>query len=204
MKQKVYLCWFVILEIALFSFTNCVKIDLKHMAGFKCFGVTGLDTPIRLSDTGDVECFSFNGKDCLRGMTHDTDCKRFVVKNKDKLQPLQCGEEFKQLWGIAGYDDANHFCAKGRKYFYNKWHCPQETGHYIGFRMNFEQYKIECLSIDGKKCLKGRALLEMCNKVNCDTNNTMMQKIVSKTMKMKPATPLKSSMPKKHKPKKPI
>jgi len=61
----------------------------------------------RVNREGDVECASYNGRDCLWGL----DKKQVFY---DKIKPLACGEQHNRVWGGPGYDNPNHWCYKLR------------------------------------------------------------------------------------------
>jgi hypothetical protein len=132
------------------------------MNGFKCVGVTGIDTPIRLSPTGDVECFSLNGNECIDGLDNDAECKKYVIANKSKLVSLLCGSQLKSLTGSTGYEEKGHWCKKGHDYFYKKWHCPSETGAQMITRINKQHFAVECFKNNKNECMKGQEAVDRC------------------------------------------
>lgn len=70
--------------------------------------------PIRLNKNWDVECFALNGKDCA--WTKDS---AYVLANGASVQPLSCGAMHQSVFGMTGYNDPNHWCSKGKNFFYN-------------------------------------------------------------------------------------
>jgi hypothetical protein len=146
--------------------------NLMDMNGFKCVGVTGIDTPIRLSPTGDVECFSLNGNDCIDELNNDMECKKYVILNKSKLVPLLCGPHLKSLTGSTGYEEEGHWCKKGHDYFYKKWHCPSETGTEMITRINKEQFAVECFKNSQGECMKGQEAIDRCGTIINGKENT--------------------------------
>ena len=128
------------------------------LSGFKCYGSTQIATPIRLTSTGDIECFSLNGRDCAWGLNNDASCRKYVAQNKFILNPLKCK--------AAQYKQSNHWCHQGRIYFYEKWQCPSETGLKVAVRLNQHTFRVECLSRNGRTCAKGKRAARMCQKAN--------------------------------------
>lgn len=61
----------------------------------------------RVNKAGDVECASYNGRDCLWGLN-----KKQVFF--DRIKPLACGEHHTRVWGGPGYDNPAHWCHKLR------------------------------------------------------------------------------------------
>jgi len=56
---------------------------------------------------------SLNDKDCLwKG--NDAECNSLLASPPGNLKPLACGEQSKQQWGTTGYDNPEHWCAKGK------------------------------------------------------------------------------------------
>jgi hypothetical protein len=165
MKQKCLLALFVINLIIVFASCNVMlansQKDLNRLKGFKCFGSTKINTPIRLTHTGAIECFSMDGRDCSSGFTNDHECRSYVAEHKRKVLPVKCTKE--------DYKKKDHWCKEAKKYFFKKWHCPWETGLTVAIKFSKKAWKVKCLSMDGKKCLKGKAASKLCKKVNsCD------------------------------------
>lgn len=50
-------------------------------------------------------------------------------------------------------DDPNHWCYKGKQFFYEKWHCSDETYLDTGIKLDPATNNVECLSIDGANCV---------------------------------------------------
>ena len=133
-------------------------LDLMDLNGYKCFGVTKMDTPIRITPSGGIECFSTDGRVCANYFKHDVACRQFVAKYKKQSNPIQCNK----------YDlkDKKHWCYKAKKFFFKKWHCPDETGLSVAIKFS-KKMKLKCMSSkDGKKCLKGKAAMNRCKSVN--------------------------------------
>ena len=137
------------LKIALFQ----IK-DATCLSGYKFKSITGIDTPIRLNRNYDVECLSIDGKNCLtKEISTDKECNNFMFKNFDNIKPLACGKMLKAVNGTEGYGVANHWCEQGKKWFFDTWHCVDETNIQTGLRIDWVTKNIECLSEDGKECL---------------------------------------------------
>jgi hypothetical protein len=70
-----------------------------------------INTPIRRNKAGDIECASFNGRDCLWQRSKD-DCERVLATlNSSSTNPLTCGEPHRRLYGGTGYDFSGHWCS---------------------------------------------------------------------------------------------
>jgi hypothetical protein len=130
-----------------------ISYDVSALHGFKCVDLTGIQTPIRLNENGDIECFSTNARDCAWGITTLDQCKQTIADNIENLKPLVCGAPHQAIYSITGYDDPDHWCSQGRVYYHSKWHCKNVTGYAIGMRVNLKTRNIECLSTDGVNCI---------------------------------------------------
>jgi hypothetical protein len=80
-------------------------------SGWTCYDLTcdhgdPCTTPVSLSDKGQVQCFSFNGKDCDFHC-----CKNGGISNCNTADgvPLECGPMHAHVWGGSGYL-ASHWC----------------------------------------------------------------------------------------------
>jgi hypothetical protein len=74
---------------------------------WKCVG--GFGAPMRRNDDGEIECMSYNAKDCLWGGS----CSQTLANaNRGAIQPLVCGADHARKWGGPGYDNAGHWCAR--------------------------------------------------------------------------------------------
>jgi hypothetical protein len=135
--------------------TTDISYDVSALHGFKCVDLTGIQTPIRLNERGDIECFSTNARDCAWGITTLDQCKQTIYDNIGKLNTLVCGAPHQAIYGITGYDQPDHWCTQGRDYYHSKWHCNDVTGYAIGMRVNFNTRNVECLSLDGINCIWG-------------------------------------------------
>jgi hypothetical protein len=95
-----------------------VKVDQKEdmdllpkNGPWKC--LSPYTTPARKNAAGDVECMSWNNRDCM-WMGSDAACNSTLTQHKDNpgVRPLICGEMHRQQWGGTGYDNPNHWCAQ--------------------------------------------------------------------------------------------
>jgi hypothetical protein len=78
---------------------------------WKC--LPGINVPLRRNVGGDIECMSNNNKDCLWKGTAD-ECNNLIAKPPVPQNPLVCGAMHKKEWGSSGYDNTDHWCAKGQ------------------------------------------------------------------------------------------
>jgi hypothetical protein len=58
--------------------------------------------------TGEVMCYSTDGQNCSRPQDVD-------LKQRRYLKPLICGSHHASVWGVTGYDQPGHWCAKARE-----------------------------------------------------------------------------------------
>lgn len=83
---------------------------------WRCFKDARRDfVPLRLSSGHDVECMAGDGKECAWKRS-EKECTDMASNPISPLNPLTCGDMHKSLWGSTGYDDAKHWCSKGRTF----------------------------------------------------------------------------------------
>jgi hypothetical protein len=161
MKQVCLLTIFLILMntmILCSSLSTAVaKLDLNNLSGFKCYGVTKLDSPIRVNAAGQIECFSIDGKECAGSLNNDIKCREFVTRNKASLKPIVCSKKDLKTKG--------HFCHKAKNFFFKRWHCPDETGLNMAVKFS-KKFGVKCLSKDGRNCLTGHKAMKQCHWAN--------------------------------------
>jgi hypothetical protein len=68
------------------------------------------------AETGDVECLSYDGKNCVNDYKSKYGNNMTNIKS-DEVKSLQCGADHKRQWGMNGYDDTNHWCSKAYREF---------------------------------------------------------------------------------------
>ena len=68
----------------------------------------GYDVPMRFNVNGDVECMSQDGENCI----WDGECGPKLDLPSTTLKPITCGIMHNELYGITGYDQPDHWCAK--------------------------------------------------------------------------------------------
>lgn len=90
------------------------KEDLDMMAKngpWQC--VAPFTTPVRRNAGRDIECMSYNNRDCLwQGSMGDCNTTLAQNQNNGGLRPLICGQMHLQQWGGSGYDNPGHWCAQ--------------------------------------------------------------------------------------------
>jgi hypothetical protein len=79
--------------------TTDISYDVSALHGFRCFDLTGIQTPVRLNKKGDIECFSIDGRKCIWGITTLDQCKQIIANRIGKLKPLACGLPLFALYG---------------------------------------------------------------------------------------------------------
>jgi hypothetical protein len=136
--------------------------------GFKPPSLTGIQTPIRLNRNYEIECLSLNGKDCVwNTIVNGEDCHKFTIENQSRLQPLACGAMSMAIHGTEGFGNGKHWCEQGRQWFFNRWHCSDETGLAASIRVDLFTNNVECLSSNGKDCILND--VNACKSANSDT-----------------------------------
>jgi hypothetical protein len=140
-----------------FSFiqdSNTSVEGLNCFYGYEPEGLTGIATPIRLNRNFDVECLSLDGKNCVwNTIKTGAQCFDYMLKNEGKFTPLTCGKMHKSIYGIEGYGTAGHWCEIGKNFYFNTWHCSEETSIPTGLRIDWVTKNVECLSTNGKECV---------------------------------------------------
>ena len=154
MKQYPLLALFVLSLFVLGNTSHTSKVSLQGLSGFRCYGLTNIDTPIRLTNDNKIECFSLDGNECVTELNSDQKCREFVSQNINKLIPIQCNSSNKEGW-----------CQEARAFFYRKWHCSGETGLSTGIKIDEESGQVSCLSLDGRECAWGEEGDRLCEKV---------------------------------------
>lgn len=95
----------------------------NSMGDWHC--LSGIATPLRKNVQGDIECMSFNGRDCMWGNCHaDINYNKHHTHN-----PLTCGNNHKKHWGSTGYDSPNHWCNKAANILDSNFHVVRIWQH---------------------------------------------------------------------------
>ena len=68
------------------------------------------------AETGEVECLSYDGKNCVRDYKSKYGNDMTNIKS-DEVKSLQCGADLKRQFGGTGYEDTNHWCSKAYRQF---------------------------------------------------------------------------------------
>lgn len=84
----------------------------KNYTQWACYD--GIYVPIKQTASGDPACLSRDGMNCVWS-TDDAGCKATLANMGSPVNQLACGADVKSKWGITGYEDPNHWCAKGKK-----------------------------------------------------------------------------------------
>jgi len=110
-------------ELEVFSVTIDVQPDNKWQM------LSGYPSPMRLNEDGNVECLSYNGRDCEWGYLwrFGKDLNNIDV---NRVDPLTCGEHHRTKWGTDGYYEG-HWCNNLRRQF-NRKVVVYEHGNYQG------------------------------------------------------------------------
>ena len=81
---------------------------------WQCVDAWDITVPVSLNDQGDVQCLSTNAKDCIV-RPNQAQCKDLLANPpRESITPLVCGSTHAKIWGGTGYDDAAHWCSKGK------------------------------------------------------------------------------------------
>ena len=142
MKQFQFMILFIIFMMTISNVSNTKQVSLTGLSGFKCYGLTKIDSAIRLVNNK-IECLSENGQDCIRGLDTDHKCRQYLSKNSNNLRTIRCTEANAKV------------CQEARHFFFRRWHCSSETGLNTGIRINEQSGQVECLSQNGRDCLWG-------------------------------------------------
>jgi len=143
--------------------------------------------PMRINPiSGQPECLSYNGKDCLSQFHNESGYDLSKI-NKKMLNPLTCGDDHKAKHGTDGYS-GNHWCNKTYNYFAEKY--PEQVDYRncpIGWRLFDKERKI-CIAPDGyTKCPSNdqskRIYPDVCTKNVCANFENYDQKQKSVWMK---------------------
>ncbi len=78
---------------------------------WKC--LSGITVPLRKNVSGDIECMSLDSTNCL-WKSDAAECSTLVTTPPQNLNPLICGSMHKTKYGGTGYDNPEHWCAKGK------------------------------------------------------------------------------------------
>jgi hypothetical protein len=79
--------------------------------------VDGYTCPLRINaETGEVECLSYDGKNCEWTYTKKYGNNITNIKS-DEVKSLQCGPDHKRHWRSTGYENVDHWCSKNYRYF---------------------------------------------------------------------------------------
>jgi len=104
-----------------------VTIDVKPENNWQL--IPGYTSPMRLNEDGNVECLSYNGRDCEWSYSYSigNDLSKIDI---NRLNPLICGEDHRRIWGTDGYYEG-HWCNNLRRQF-NRKVVVYEHGNYQG------------------------------------------------------------------------
>lgn len=92
---------------------NCLGVgaEFSRDVGETCWKCEdGIHAPIRRNATGDIECASTDGYNCL-WQANKAGCDA-VIANMPPLRPLKCGADHKAKYGGDGYSSPSHWCAR--------------------------------------------------------------------------------------------
>ena len=150
MKRKFFSSFICLQAIMLVN--SIYKIN--ELYGFKCYGITKIDTPIRLTSNNEIECLSINGLTCAKNLDNEEKCRQFVKENIYKAKFVRC----KNMRII----DKKNVCFKAKNFFFKQWKCYNHTGIRAALRINQKTGKVKCLSFNGKTCVQGNNALNLC------------------------------------------
>jgi len=166
MKQYLAVFVLILIKISYSQELNNSNTLIKNLEGFKCSDQTKLEYAIRLSSTGNIECFSLDGKNCSKVPLQKDQCKNYIQKNIHKVQPISCGKQMREKIGNTGYNIKNHWCRKGYNWYFKTWHCEPETGINTAIKINPKSFNVECISKNGRDCVWGELASKICSKAN--------------------------------------
>lgn len=103
--------------------------------------IPGINTPLRRNVQGDIECMSFDGRNCM----WDNCSKNRMGHGHHSHRPLTCGDMHARIYGSPGYNHAGHWCQRGANALdsnfnvvriwqhcnYNGWYVDVPKGKYF-------------------------------------------------------------------------
>ena len=93
------------------------RINTKNSKIYEWQIVPGYTCPLRINaETGEVECLSYDGKNCQWNYTNKYGNNVTNIKT-DEVKSLQCGADHTRHWGGPGYENVDHWCTKAYRYF---------------------------------------------------------------------------------------
>lgn len=127
-------------------------IEAYDHGAWRCVG--DIATPLRRYWSDDIECASWNGKDCI-WTGNMANCEAAIEKHKlnvlpTNVLPLRCGDAHKGKWGGSGYN----WCAKASSLIpeyapQRPWECID--GINVPVRVN-HWGDVECMSGNRRDC----------------------------------------------------
>jgi len=127
---------------------------IDELYGFKCFGITRINTPIRLTANNEIECLSIDGKRCVSNLDDDNKCRKFVKHYYTRAQFIKCSSMIPF--------DRRHVCQKAKIFFFKQWRCFNHTGIKAAIRIDKKTGKVKCLSFNGRSCIQGNQAINLC------------------------------------------
>lgn len=92
------------------NFFDTILHRSKRSTSWKCIDAQypQFPVPLRINATGDVECQSTDGRNCMWGRCPN-------LSDPTPSNPLVCGAMHQSLYGITGYDTPGHWCYVGKQ-----------------------------------------------------------------------------------------
>jgi hypothetical protein len=99
-------------------------------------------TPVRIDkNSGHIQCLSYNGKDCEWDYVSKYGYNlNYIDKNREN--PLTCGQYHLNKWGVDGYSDPNHWCSNVKNFF-NPKVIVYEHANYQGRKLELDPGKYD-------------------------------------------------------------
>jgi hypothetical protein len=97
---------------------NCLGVgsEFHTETGETCWKCAdNINVPIRRNKSGEIECASYNGRDCLWQGSKTACDLTLATMNRAALNPLACGPMHKRLYGGTGYESSGHWCSVASK-----------------------------------------------------------------------------------------
>jgi hypothetical protein len=70
---------------------------------------TGIETPVRINEVGNIQCFSQDGRSCVWGIQNRQQ-GRDMMNGKIPERYLTCGRRHLKLYRTTGFKQVNHWC----------------------------------------------------------------------------------------------
>jgi len=96
----------------------------RYTGQFLCKSRTGLNTPVRMSIDGNIQCLSKEGKNCILDADTEEKGQNAILTETDagrkKPKTVTCGAQHKKLFKSTGFESDDTWCRQAFKALYHK------------------------------------------------------------------------------------